>query len=66
MANTPTTMRLNPKLKDEALHILKPLGLILTSAVNIFLKAVIKEKGLPLSLKPENNKTIHEVTGEAL
>lgn len=54
MANTPTTtMRLDPELKDEALRILEPLGLNLTSAVNIFLKAVIREKGLPFDVKME-------------
>ncbi len=51
MANTPTTtMRLDPEVKDEALKVLEPLGLNLTSAVNIFLKAVIREKGLPFEL----------------
>lgn len=52
MANTPTTsMRLDPELKDEALQVLEPLGLNLTSAVNIFLKAVVREQGLPLDLR---------------
>lgn len=55
MANTPTTtMRLDPELKDEALQILKPLGLNLTSATNIFLKAVVREKGLPFDLRSGN------------
>ena len=45
MANTPTTtLRLDPELRDEALQILEPLGLNLTSATNIFLKAVVREK----------------------
>ena len=56
MANTPTTtMRLDPELKDEALEILEPLGLNLTSAVNMFLKAVVREQGLPLDLHSSNN-----------
>ncbi len=56
MANTPTTtMRLDPEVKDEALKVLEPLGLNLTSAVNIFLKAVIREKGLPFDVKNNNN-----------
>lgn len=55
MANTPTTtMRLDPELKDEALQILEPLGLNLTSAVSIFLKAVVREKGLPFDLHSGN------------
>lgn len=44
-------MRLDPELKGEALRILEPLGLNLTSSVTIFLKAVIREHGLPFALK---------------
>ena len=64
MANTPTTtMRLDPELKDEALQILKPLGLNLTSATNIFLKAVVREKGLPFGqwCGNEENRTIRQI-----
>lgn len=52
MANTPTTtMRLDPQLKGEAMRILEPLGLNMTEAVTIFLKTVIREKGLPFEIK---------------
>lgn len=52
MANTPTTtMRLDPELKDEAMEILGSLGLNMTSAVTIFLKAVVREQGLPFDMK---------------
>ena len=55
MASTPTTtMRLDPELKEEALRILEPLGLNLTGAVNIFLKAVVRENGLPFEVKMES------------
>lgn len=54
MANTPTTtMRLDPELKDEAMKVLKPLGLNMTGAVTIFLKAVIRENGLPFEVKKQ-------------
>ncbi|KAA8818292.1 type II toxin-antitoxin system antitoxin, RelB/DinJ family [Bifidobacterium rousetti] len=56
MANTPTTtMRLDPELKDEAMRILEPLGLSMTGAVTIFLKAVIRENGLPFEVKNKEN-----------
>ena len=56
MANTPTTtMRLDPELKDEALQILEPLGLTMSGAVTIFLKAVVRENGLPFDVKNNNN-----------
>lgn len=55
MANTPTTtMRLDPELKNEALQVLEPLGLTLTGAVSIFLKAVVREKGMPFEVKMES------------
>ena len=52
MANTPTTtMRLDPELKEVAMKILEPLGLKMTGAVTIFLKAVIRENGLPFDMR---------------
>ncbi len=52
MANTPTTtMRLDPELKEEAMKILESLGLKMTGAVTIFLKAVIRENGLPFDMR---------------
>jgi DNA-damage-inducible protein J len=46
MANTPTTtMRLDPKLKSDALEVLRPMGLNLSSAVDIFLRAVVRKQG---------------------
>ena len=52
MANTPTTtMRLDPELKEEAMKILEPMGLKMTGAVTIFLKAVIRENGLPFDMR---------------
>ena len=59
MAKTPTTtMRLDPKLKDEAMKVLEPLGLSLTGAITIFLKAVVREKGLPFEVKTPNERSI--------
>lgn len=55
----PCSMRANGV--DLVWHILaaevtkhKPLGLNLTSATNIFLKAVVREKGLPFDLRSGN------------
>ena len=55
MANTPTTtMRLDPKLKDEAMRILEPLGLNMTEAVTIFLKTVVREQGIPFEIRKKS------------
>lgn len=52
MADTPTTtMRLDPELKRQANRVLEPLGLTMTGAVTIFLKAVIREQGIPFDMK---------------
>lgn len=56
MANTPTTtMRLDPELKDQGMRVLEPLGLNMTGVVTIFLKAVVRENGLPFDVKNNNN-----------
>ena len=52
-----TTMRIDPELKDQANKVLSELGLSLSGAVTIFLKAVVREQGLPIdmSIKPDKN-----------
>lgn len=57
MSNTPTTtMRLDPELKDRDMKTLEPLGLNMTQAVTIFLKAVIREQGLPFDVKHKGGR----------
>lgn len=57
MATTPTTtMRLDPTLKEEAAEVLNTLGLSLTTAITIFLKAVVRENGMPFDLKIDENE----------
>mgnify|MGYP000863513425 CR=1 FL=1 len=63
MADTPTTtIRLDPELKRQANQVLEPLGLTMTGAVTIFLKAVIREQGLPfgISLKQDDLTELNE------
>ena len=51
MAETaPTTMRLDPELKEAAKPVLDELGLTLSAAVTMFLKALIREGGLPFDV----------------
>lgn len=52
MASIPTTtMRIDPQLKEESSRVLEDLGLTLSGAVTIFLKAVVREQGLPFEVK---------------
>ncbi|MGE8597421.1 type II toxin-antitoxin system RelB/DinJ family antitoxin [Bifidobacterium bifidum] len=52
-----TTMRIDPELKDEANKVLGELGLSLSGAVTIFLKAVVREQGLPIDMSIKPGKT---------
>lgn len=51
MANI--NVRTDDGLKKQAEEILEDLGLSLTSAVNVFLRAVVRSNGLPFELKLE-------------
>ena len=58
MASIPTTtMRIEPQLKEESSQVLEDLGLTLSGAVTIFLKAVVREQGLPFEVKKDRKST---------
>ena len=46
-----TTIRIEPEVKKEATVILDELGLSMSSAVNLFLRAVVREQGMPFEVK---------------
>lgn len=46
-----TTVRIDPEVKREASAILDELGLSMTAALNLFLRAVIREGGIPFEMK---------------
>ena len=52
-----TTIRIEPEVKREATAILDELGLSMSTAVNSFLKALIREQGMPFEMKvgPKKN-----------
>lgn len=47
-----TTIRIDPEVKREAVAVLDELGLSMSGAMNIFLRAVIREGGLPFDVRP--------------
>jgi addiction module antitoxin, relB/dinJ family len=57
MSMPTTTMRIDPELKDKANKVLGELGLSLSGAVIIFLKAVVCEQGLPIDMSIRSDKT---------
>ena len=58
MANTLIQLRIDEKLKAEALDIFEKLGLDLPTAIRIFLTRSVQEKGIPfrMTLKEEEYK----------
>ena len=53
MATTNLNIRTNKVIKDQAEAIFNELGLNMTTAVNMFLRTVIREHGIPFELKLE-------------
>lgn len=49
-----TTIRIDEDVKQEARPILEALGLNISSAINIFLRAVIRCGGIPFDLRVRN------------
>ena len=52
-----TTIRIEPEVKKEATAILDELGLSMSAAVNAFLKALVREGGMPFEMKVGTNKS---------
>lgn len=46
-----TTIRIEPEVKREASAILDELGLSMSTAMNMFLRTVIREGGMPFEMK---------------
>lgn len=55
---TTLNVRLDPELKDQAESILGQLGIPLSNAVNIFLKQVVMQRGIPFDVKLPASKPL--------
>ena len=58
MAQTNVNIRIDEDLKKDAEALFAELGLNMTSAVNIFIRQSLREKGIPfeITLRPEKNE----------
>ena len=66
MATTPTQIRIDSTIKEEATALFSELGMDMSSAVNIFLRQCILRGGLPFPVElPQYNKETLEATAEA-
>lgn len=50
-----TTFRIDPTVKQRANEVFEELGITMSTAVNAFLKAVVREGGLPFDMRVEAN-----------
>ena len=53
MATTNLNIRTDKSIKDQAEQIFNELGLTMTTAINIFLRTAVRERGIPFELKLE-------------
>ena len=51
MATSNLNIRMDKDIKEQADQIFTELGLTMTAAVNLFLRASIREQGIPFSVK---------------
>ena len=51
-------VRIDNEIKEESEKVLKELGFGMTTAINLFLRAVIWHNGIPFSLEIPNKKTM--------
>lgn len=60
---TNINVRLDPELKEQAELVLGELGIPLSNAVNIFLKQVVIQRGIPFEVKlpPEKSNAFSEL-----
>ena len=63
---SPINVMVDRETKEEATNILKDLGLSMSTAINLFLKQVIKRDGLPFEVaNPKPSKELLEALKEA-
>jgi DNA-damage-inducible protein J len=58
---TTTSIKLNPVVKENTKAIFNELGLTMSDAVNIFLKQVELQGGLPFEVKIPNKETLKAI-----
>lgn len=63
MATSNLNIRMDKDIKEQADQLFNELGLTMTVAVNLFLRASIREQGIPFSLKLDkfNKETIEAI-----
>lgn len=58
MRTTQLNVRVDPEIKNKASVILKAIGINTSEAINIFLRRIIMEHGIPFDMRIPNEETI--------
>ena len=67
MSSIPTQIRIDSKVKEQAIAIFSNLGLDMSSAVNIFLRQCVIHGGLPFAVEiPNYNEKVLAAMEEAV
>ena len=66
MTQTQINIKLDESLKIDSENILNELGFNITEAVRIFLKKVVRDRGIPFGLKLDNDFIPNKKTEEAM
>jgi len=59
-----TTVRIDPQLKDAANAVFAELGISLSAGVSAFLKAVVREQGMPFEMKLDAGHVLQDGSSE--
>ena len=66
MATIPTQIRIDSKIKEEAVQLFSSLGMDMSGAVNIFLRQCVLRGGIPFSIElPQYNEKTLTAMAEA-
>lgn len=57
--NTNISIRVDSELKGQAEQILSQFGMNMTSAVNMFLQQIVRERAVPLSLSLDSSRSLY-------
>lgn len=63
MATANLNIRIDKDIKEEAEELYRELGLTMSGAINIFLRASVRERGIPFSLRLDEP---NDVTAKAI
>ena len=59
MASINVSIRMDAELKEQAEQVLSQLGMTLNGTINMFLRQIVRDQAVPLSLSLSTEKTVY-------